>query len=184
MSRKYKFRNPDGLYFVSFATVNWIDVFTRTAYKDILVENLNYCIENKGLKIWAWVIMSNHLHLLISSETNNCSDILRDFKRVSSKALLKAIEENPQESRKEWMLWMFERAGNKNSNNTKYQFWQQHNQPIEISTNTDKIDKALNYIHQNPVTAGFTDRAEHYPYSSAVDYAGEKGMVKIEMIYG
>ena len=81
-------------------------------------------------------------------------------------------------------LWMFERAGKKNSNNAKYQFWQQHNQPVEISNNTDKIDKALNYIHENPVTAGFTDRAEHYPYSNAVDYAGEKGMVKMEMIYG
>ena len=183
MSRKYKFRNPTGLYFVSFATVNWIDVFTRREYKDILVESLNYCIENKGLELWSWVIMSNHLHLLMSSDTNNCADILRDFKRVSSKRILKAIEENPQESRKEWMLWMFERAGKKNSNNTKYQFWQQHNQPIEISNNTDRIDKALNYIHNNPVTAGFVDRAEHYPYSSAMDYAGEKGLVKIKMIY-
>jgi len=183
MSRNYKFYNPNGLYFVSFATVNWIDVFSRPVYKDILVENLNYCIENKGLKVWAWVIMTNHLHLLISSETNNCADILRDFKRVSSKRILKTTEENPQESRREWMLWMFERAGKKNSNNTKYQFWQQHNQPVDISNSTDRIDKALNYIHENPVTAGFADKAEHYPHSSAVDYAGEKGLVKIEKIY-
>jgi hypothetical protein len=81
------------------------------------------------------------------------------------------------------MLWMFERAGKKNSNNTKYQFWQQHNQPIDISTNTDKTLKALNYIHQNPVMAGFVDSAEHYPYSSAVDYADAKGLVTIEKIY-
>jgi REP element-mobilizing transposase RayT len=182
MSRKYKFRNPDGVYFVSFATVHWIDVFTRPVYKNILVENLNYCVENKGLKIWAWVIMSNHLHLLISSETNNCADILRDFKRVTSKSILKTIEENPQESRKEWMLWMFERAGKKNSNNTKYQFWQQHNQPIDVLNNTDKTLNALNYIHENPITEGFTDIAEHYPYSSAMDYAGGKGMIKIEKI--
>ena len=120
MSRKYKFKNPDGLYFVSFATVNWIDVFTRPVYKDILAENLNYCIENKGLKGWAWVIMSNHLHLLISSETNKCADILRDFKKFTSKAIINEITENVQESRKEWILWMFERAGKKNSNNTKY----------------------------------------------------------------
>ena len=65
MSRKYKFANPEGVYFVSFATVQWIDVFTRRCYKDILVESINYCVENKGLKIYAWVIMSNHVHLLI-----------------------------------------------------------------------------------------------------------------------
>ena len=45
MSRKYKFYKPDGVYFVSFATVNWIDVFTRRVYKDIVVESLNYCIQ-------------------------------------------------------------------------------------------------------------------------------------------
>jgi len=182
MSRKYKFRNPEGVYFVSFATVNWIDVFTRLEYKDILVENLKYCIENKGLKLYAWVIMTNHLHLLMSSETGNCADILRDYKRVTSKALIKAIAENIQESRREWMLWMFERAGKKNSNNVKYQFWQQHNQPIEVSHDTNKLERALNYIHENPIKAGFVDRAENYLYSSAVDYSGEKGLIKIELI--
>jgi REP element-mobilizing transposase RayT len=183
MSRKYKFRNPNGIYFVSFATVGWIDVLTRPIYRDILVENLNYCIENKGLVIWAWVIMTNHVHLLIGSATNNCADILRDFKRVTSKAILRTIEENPQESRREWMLEFFEQAGRNNSNNTKYQFWQQHNQPIDVSGNEDKMMKALNYIHENPVRAGFVETVEHYPYSSAIDYAGSKGMVKIEKIY-
>ena len=146
MSRKYKFRNPEGVYFVTFATVYWIDVFTRLEYKDILVENLKYCIDNKGLKLYAWVIMTNHLHLLISSETGNCADILRDYKRVTSKAVIETISEKGQESRKEWLLWMFEQAGKKNSNNTKYQFWQQHNQPIEVSCDTDRLKKALNYI--------------------------------------
>jgi REP element-mobilizing transposase RayT len=183
MSRKYKFRNPSGVYFVSFATVNWIDVFTRPVYKNILVDNLNYCIENKNLKVYAWVIMTNHLHLLISSENGNCSDILRDYKRVTSKALIKAISENMQESRREWMLWMFERAGKKNSNNVKYQFWQQHNQPIDVSDNTDRLEKAIDYIHENPVKSGVVCRAENYLYSSAVDYSGEKGFVNIEKIY-
>ncbi|MDP4203736.1 MAG: transposase [Bacteroidota bacterium] len=180
MSRKYKFYKPDGVYFVSFATVNWIDVFTRRVYKDIVVESLNYCIQEKGLVVYAWVIMSNHVHLVIASKTGALEDVMRDLKRHTSKAILKEIEENPQESRKEWMLWMFRRAGEKNCNNSKYQFWQQHNQPEELGREAYAIDRAIAYIHENPIRAGFTDRAEEYPYSSAVDFAGGKGRVNIE----
>ena len=63
MSRKYKFHNPEGVYFVSFAVQSWVDVFTRNVYKDILIENLIYCQNNKGLEIFAWSIMTNHVHL-------------------------------------------------------------------------------------------------------------------------
>jgi hypothetical protein len=47
MSRKYKFKDPDAAYFVTFATINWIDVFTRRIYKDIIVDSLNFCIKEK-----------------------------------------------------------------------------------------------------------------------------------------
>lgn len=117
MSRKYKFRNPEGIYFVSFATVNWIDVFTRPIYKDIVVESINYCIEEKGLIVYAWVIMSNHVHLAIQTEKEPLGNILRDLKKYTSKKIISEIENNPQESRKGWMLWMFQRAGQRNSNN-------------------------------------------------------------------
>ena len=79
------------------------------------------------------------------------------------------------------MLWMFERAGKKNSNNSKYQFWQQHNQPEEFSTKAFAIEQAINYIHDNPVKSGFVNRAEDYLYSSAIDFAGGKGLVAISM---
>ena len=166
---------------MSFATVNWIDVFTRPLYKDILVESLNYCIENKGLIVYAWVIMSNHVHLIIQTDKEPLENILRDFKKYTSKQIISAIENNPQESRKGWMLWMYQRAGQRNSNNQNYQFWQQHNQPIELSTISYGIDSAIDYIHENPVKVGFTDKPESYPYSSAVDFSGGKGLVKIEL---
>ena len=178
MSRKYKFRNPEAIYFVTFTTVNWIDVFTRREYKDILVDSLNYCIKNKGLVVYAWVIMSNHVHLVIERRSIALEDIMRDLKKHTSRAIIKAIAENPQESRKAWLLWLFEQAGKKNSNNTKYQFWQQHNQPEEL-TKAFEIEQATDYIHNNPVKAGFVDKAEHYPYSSAVDYSGQIGLVKL-----
>jgi putative transposase len=78
---------------------------------------------------------------------------------------------NQQESRRDWLVWFFERAGRRNSNNTNFQFWQQHNHPIELNTN-DMIDQRLNYIHNNPVEAGIVLSPEDYLYSSAINYAG------------
>jgi putative transposase len=178
MSRKYKFRDPEAVYFVSFATINWIDVFTRRVYKDIIVDSLNYCIENKGLIVYAWVLMSNHVHLIIESIDEPLQNIMRDMKKYTAKEIIKAIEENPRESRKEWMLWMMERAGKKNSNNKKHQFWQQHNQPIVLS-NPMAFERKLTYIHENPVKAGWVESEEEYLYSSARDYSEQKGLVKV-----
>jgi hypothetical protein len=57
---------------------------------------------------------------------------LRDFKKHTAKKVIEAIENNPQESRKEWLLWMMKRAGKKQGNITNYQFWQHNNKPIEL----------------------------------------------------
>jgi REP element-mobilizing transposase RayT len=181
MSRNYKIHNQERLYFVTFSVIRWIDVFTRREYKDILVESFKYCIANKGLELYAWVIMSNHVHLIIGTKDKPMQDILRDIKRYTSKALTKAIGENGQESRREWMLWFFEREGKANPNNEKYQFWQQGNHPIELWSN-DGIDQKLDYIHNNPVEAGWVEEPEHYLYSSARDYAGNKGLIDILLL--
>jgi putative transposase len=181
MSRNYKVGDQSQLHFISFATVYWIDVFTRPVYKDIAVDSLNYCIKHKGLEVYAWCIMSNHVHLIIGTQTGNQSDIIRDFKKHTSKTIVKAIVDNPQESRKEWMLWLFERAGKRNTNNTGFQFWQQHNHPIELSS-TFLMEQKLEYIHNNPMEAGFVREPHEYSYSSAIDYAGGKGMVAIRLL--
>lgn len=128
--------------------------------------------------------MSNHLHLIISSkESCRQVDIIRDFKKYTSRIIIKAIEENIQESRKEWLLWMFRRAGSKNSNNKVYQFWKQDNHPIELS-NYEMMQQRLDYLHENPVKAGMVWEASAYKYSSAVDYyKEEKGLLPIERMW-
>jgi putative transposase len=183
MGRKYIFHEQDQLYFVSFATVQWIDVFVRRIYCDIMVDSLKFCIENKGLELYAWCIMSSHVHLIISTaENGDLSAIMRDMKRHTSKTILKAIEENVQESRKEWMLWLFKRAGKYNSNNEKYQFWQQHNHPIQLSTQK-MIDQRLDYLHNNPVESGAVNYPPDYLYSSAKDYyLDEKGLLPVILL--
>ena len=133
MSRAYKIHNKDGIYFISFATVGWIDVFTKKEYKDIVVESLRYCQKSKGLVLYAWCIMTNHIHLIISAkEGYDLTGIIRDMKKYTSKQLIKAIMENPKESRREWMMDIFAKAGAYNRNNKYHQFWRQDNRPIEI----------------------------------------------------
>ena len=177
MSRNYKFHNPDGVYFVSFAVVNWLDVFIRKEYKSILIESLRYCQQKKGMEIFAWCIMSSHVHLVFRSACEQKPELLLgDFKRFTSKAIVKAIIDNPKESRKEFLLAQFLEAGSKASNVKGYQFWRHDNKPIELWSNK-VIDEKINYVHQNPVEEGLVFRAEDYLYSSAADYAGEKGLL-------
>lgn len=125
--------------------------------------------------------MTSHVHMIIGSEQRKLESIVRDMKSYTSMRLRKAIQENPQESRKEWMLWMMERAGKRNTNNKDFQFWQQHNHPIELDSNY-LMEQKLDYIHNNPVEAGFVELPEEWLYSSARDYAGGKGLIDILLI--
>ena len=171
------------MYFVSFGVVGWVDVFTRQDYRDIVIMSLQYCQSEKGLVIYGWCVMSNHVHLIISAKENNVSDVLGDFKKFTSKQIIKAVTEHPGERRKEWMLAIFREAGDNNSRNTNYQFWQQDNLPKIIYTPSFAKQK-MEYIHNNPVDAGIVEKAEEYIYSSARDYYYGKhcGLIKIEFL--
>ena len=106
MSESYQIRDPQGLYFLTFQVVGWADIFTRKIYRDIIIESFNYCRIHKGLKLHAYVIMSNHVHCILSTTEFNLSDIVRDFKKYTSKAILKSIE-GPHESRRAWLMLVF-----------------------------------------------------------------------------
>lgn len=133
------------------------------------------------MEIYAWCIMPSHVHLIYRAQENNPGDLIRDFKTFTSKKLQSLIEDNPQESKKEWMLWLMERAGLKNSNVKKRQFWQQHNKPIELWS-PEVIEQKVDYIHFNPVESGFVAEPHHWKYSSAIDYSGGKGILEIDYV--
>jgi REP element-mobilizing transposase RayT len=165
----YKIRNQAAIHFITFAVVEWVDVFTRKEYRDIVLESIRHCQLEKGLWLHCWCIMSNHLHLIASAKNHDLSDILRDFKKFTSKQIVTAIEANKQESRREWMLEIFKKAGDSNSRNKNYQFWRQDNRPQELYSSAFIFQK-MNYIHNNPVEAGIVERPQEYLYSSAKDY--------------
>jgi putative transposase len=181
MSNAYKFHDQTKPYFITFTIVEWADLFSRRDYCEVVLDSIRFCQKEKGLIAYAWVIMTNHIHMIIGTSNKNMEDIMRDMKSFTSRKLREEIKNHSQESRKEWLLSMFENAGKKNGNNTDWQLWQQDNHPIELWDNY-MIDNKLNYLHNNPVAAGIVYRAEDYVYSSAIDYAGGKGLLDVVLL--
>lgn len=177
----YKIRDQSSTHFLTFTVMGWIDIFSRKRYKDIIIDSLNYCKQNKGLQIGGYVIMTNHIHFIWTAENNNLSDVVRDFKTFTSKAILKSIQEEP-ESRKDWLLYMFKFYANRTNENEVFKLWTSNNHPEAIYSKEFLISK-LNYIHQNPVRAGIVAEPEHYIYSSATNYTNNKGIIEIDLLY-
>jgi len=181
MSEKDKVKNPEGIYFITITVIDWVDLFTRPVYKHILIDSLEYCIKNKGLTVYAYVIMSNHMHLIVSTNENYALEAtIRDFKKFTSKKLIEAIEENP-ESRREWLLKKFAFASDRIKRGSKYKVWKDGFHPVELS-NREILEQKLNYIHENPVNEEIVINAEDYKYSSATNYTGGTGQLDIVLI--
>jgi putative transposase len=183
MSSAYKVHFNHVPHFITCTVIHWLEALSRIEYCDLIVESLNYCIREKGLIVHAWIIMPNHLHLIVSAqEGRRIGDIIRDFKKFTSRKLVAAIANNPQESRRIWMMRAFKFAGNQNTSNQDYQFWQQEYHPIELTTE-EMFQRRIEYLHQNPVKAGIVWAPEHYRYSSAADYYnGTNGIIPLVFI--
>lgn len=181
MGFKYKADNPEGIYFTTSTIVQWIDLFTRKELQEVVIDSLNYCQQEKGLIIFAWSLMPSHLHLIAAAKgKNSLSDIMRDFKKHTSKKLVKTIEEI-NESRSSWLMSAFEFAGRPDRKIKDFKVWQDGFHPEELITNRF-IDQKLDYVHNNAVVAGFVNEPHHYALSSAIDYAGGKGIVDITFL--
>ena len=176
----YKIRDQSKAHFVTFTIVNWVDLFTRKEYKHLITENLNYCIQQKGLSVFAYVVMSNHIHLIIQSQDGNLSNIIRDFKKFTSKAIVKLVKSN-QESRRVWLLELLRKPSDTNDQKEKYQVWQ-HGYHAEEIYSTKFLWTKLDYIHLNPVRAGIVEKASEYIYSSAKNYVYDEGLVYVDCV--
>jgi putative transposase len=179
----YHIKDENALYFLTCATVEWIDVFTKSKYKEVFTESINFCIKNKGLEVFAWVLMTNHFHMIArAKEDFELSGILRDMKKHTTKEVVRLIKEEP-EGRESSLLNEMSAAAKRNSKKQTYQMWRNDNHPIELFK-TETVAQKLQYIHMNPVEEGIVIYPEDYAYSSAIDYSGRKGMIDIELING
>ena len=173
--------------------VGWLDVFTRNEYKDLFLESLQFYQKNKGLEIHAWCILTNHGHLVFRSINDQKPELLiGDIKRFTSQSIVKSIQENSRDpslkgelakqSRREFLLDFFKKEAEKSSNVKHYQFSRHDNKPIELWSNK-VIQQKIDYVHNNPVEEGLVYKPEDYVYSSATNYAGQKGLVDDVIVF-
>ncbi|MDF3079295.1 MAG: transposase [Sphingobacteriaceae bacterium] len=181
MSHQYRVKDHDQIHFVTFTVVDWVDIFTRQIYKQVIADALNYCNQQKGFNIHAYCLMTNHLHLLISANHPfKLPDIIRDFKKHTNKKLIAEIQLEP-ESRRDWIMYRFQYHAKYNNRIQDLKLWQDGYHAIECS-DLNVLAQKLDYIHNNPVRTGIVAYPEHYLYSSAQVYNGGKGPVTVEVL--
>lgn len=168
-------------YFLTMTVVYWIDLFTRLEQKKQVVDALKYCIDHKGLIVYSWCLMSNHLHMIANAhEPFDLAGIIRDFKRHTSKKAIEIIS-NEKESRREWLLERLAYAGRVHPKNKGYKVWRDKNHAIELYSERVTWQK-LRYIHQNPVVSGIVAKEQDYLYSSARNYYGLSNVLEISCL--
>lgn len=156
-------------YYLTLTVINWVDVFTRKNHKQVIVDSLRYCIQNKGLNVYAWCLMSNHLHLIVNcDEPYQLKDVIRDFKRHTVKQIIFQIINEP-ESRREWLLREFKQEGQKSTRNKEYKFWKVGSHAIELYSEKFVWEK-INYVHNNPVSEQYVRNPQDWVFSSASNY--------------
>ena len=172
MSEHYKAKDPDQLYFITSTIVSWIDLFTREEYIKIILDSWQHCITEKGLRVHAFCVMPSHVHAIMSSgEKPELWEITRDWKAWTARHIIQAIKNNGKESRKDWLLRNFDTHVYENGFVKNAQLWRQGYHPICLNT-AEKLEQRLNYIHYNPVKAGYVMDSQQWLYSSARYYEG------------
>ncbi len=126
---RYKITGQNGIYFLTLTVADWIDVLTRKEHRYTIVGSLIYCLQQKGLVLYGWSLMNNHLHLIVkAAESYRLSEILRCLKKITARAILAQIQKMP-ESRRDWMLYRFKNAGKHLKRIKQYKFWKDDNPP-------------------------------------------------------
>ena len=172
---RYRITDPVLPHFVTCTVLHWIPVFTRPATVDIVLESLRF-LKQEGLCLHAYVILENHLHMVVQS-----SDLNRDmarFKSYTSRQLLSYLA--ARNARQILNQLAFYRKAHKGDR--AYQFWQEGCHPEWIQ-NDAMMRQKIEYIHQNPVKRGYVDQPEHWRYSSARDYAGSTGLIEVDRVW-
>jgi len=166
-------------HFLTFRVTDWVDIFTRVNYRDIVVNSLEFCRQNFGLRIYGYVVMSNHVHAILHQPDGKLSPTITSFKKFTGGEIIRTISAIP-ESRETWMLKRFELAKMRSGGKGDHLFWKRDNHPKQITTRDFFLQK-LNYIHDNPVRAKIVTQQEHYIYSSAAYYNGLPALIDIDL---
>jgi REP element-mobilizing transposase RayT len=173
---RYKIYEPTHPHFVTCTVLHWIPIFTRQQSVQILIDCIKFLQDKDALKVYAYVILENHMHMVVSS--NDLHKTMQSFKHFTAKQILNMLKKENVKTILD-QLSFYKKA---NHTEKTYQVWEEGYQP-KLIQNDDMMKIKIDYIHQNPVKRGYVDEAKHWRYSSARDYEGVDGLLKIEKLW-
>ncbi len=173
---RYRVYEPTHPHFVTCTVLHWLPIFTRPESVQIIIDSLKFLQQKDNLKLYAYVILENHLHMVVQSDDIEKS--MKSFKQYTAKALLELLKKENVKTILD-QLQFYKKAHHKA---TTYQIWEEGYQPKLMQTDAMMISK-IKYIHQNPLKRGYVDDATHWRYSSARDYEGIKGLIEVERFW-
>ena len=173
---RYKIYEPTHPHFVTCTILHWLPIFTRKESVQIIIDSLKFLQEKDNLKLYAYVILENHLHMVVQS--NDLPKTMESFKKYTANQILKLLKEENVKT----LLEQFKFYKKAHKTDKEYQIWEEGYQPKLMQTDVMMISK-IKYIHENPVKRGYVDEATHWRYSSARDYEGVQGLIEVERFW-
>jgi REP element-mobilizing transposase RayT len=176
MRSRYKITQNDGLHFITSTTIEWIPVFTSDNQFKIFIDSVKFCQKHKNLKVYAYVILENHFHMIVSG--NNLSNTIQSLKRYTTQQIIKLSEKQS----KKWLLNQLSFYKKRHKIQSKNQLWQEGFHP-ELIFNDRMLIQKIEYIHYNPVKRGVVDRPEYWKYSSARNFIlDDHSVITLDML--
>jgi len=173
---RYKIHEPTHPHFVTCTILHWLPIFTRKESVQIVLDCLKFLQTQDNLKVYAYVILENHLHMVVQSD--DLPKSMESFKKYTAKQILTLLKKENVTT----LLEQFKYYKKAHHKDKEHQVWEEGYQPKLIQTDAMMLSK-INYIHQNPVKRGYVDEALHWRYSSARDYEGREGLIEIERFW-
>ena len=174
MRSNYKITVKDGVHFITSTIIEWLPVFTTRTYFEIIIDSLKFCQDNKQLKLYAYVILDNHFHLIVSAP--DLPAVLASLRKFTARGIINQLKHDE----KKWLLNQLAYYKKRHKTNSDFQVWEEGTQPKLITTDKMLLQKT-EYIHYNPVKRGLVDEPEHWRYSSARNYIlGDHSIIRID----
>lgn len=169
---RYKITQKNAPHFLTFTINQWIPVFTRPDTVKHILDTWKFLQANREMKIYAYVILENHIHIVAQSD--NLNRDVKSFKAHTARVILDYLEEE----KAHFLLQKLAFFKQKHKTNSKYQLWQEGSHP-QLIGNEEILRQKIEYIHMNPVKRGYVELPEHWCHSSARFFAGQEVGIEI-----
>ncbi len=169
---RYKIKEEHYPYFITLSVVDGISLFDDPIISGIILESIKF-IRDKGIQVFAFVVMHNHVHLIV--EGQELSAHIRKLKSFTARSIIDSLKDRGRKR----LLSKLKHLKHDHHKDSEYQVWQEGFHPKQISS-TEVMNQKIEYIHYNPVKAGFVDAKEYWRMSSARNYLELEILIQID----